>query len=79
MKQILSQQEIAIQDGYTQCFVFADGHIYCTTNPEKIYSLVEVEKQPYPCSITETVVYRIITPDGIKGIAVIEFEQNECY
>lgn len=79
MSQQLTQQEIAIQDGYTKCFVFADGHIYCTTNPSVSYCLKEVEKQPYPCILTETVVYRITTPDGVKGIAVIEFEQDEHY
>lgn len=79
MNQILTQKEIAIQDGYTACFVFVDGQIYCSLNPDKGYSLAVIEKQPYPCTISETVVYRIKTPDGIKGIAVIPFEQNECY
>ncbi len=79
MEAILTQQEIAFQEGYTECFVFADGQVYCSSNPVKGYSLTIVEKQPYPCTTTETVVYRIKTPDGIKGIAVIGFEQDECY
>lgn len=73
----LSQQEIAILDGYIECFVFADGQVYCTLHPDKRYSLAVIEKQPFPCTKTETVVYRITTPDGIKGTAVIAFAENE--
>jgi len=75
----LTQQELAIKEGYTECFVFADGHVYCKLIPEKCYPIASIEKQPCPCTITETVVYRIKTTDGIKGIAVISFEQDECY
>ncbi len=79
MNQVITQLEIAIQMGYTECFVFVDGHIYCSLNPEKVYSLAAIEKQPHPCTITETVVYRIKTPDDIKGTAVIAFDENESY
>lgn len=77
MNQELTQQEIAVQDGYTACFAFRDGQIYCTLNPDKGYSLALIEKQPCPCIITETIVYRIKTPEGIKGYAILNMKQDD--
>lgn len=79
MKQSVTQQSIAFENGFSECFEFADGYVYCVHAPEKRYSIIEVEKQPCPCTITKTVVYRITTKDGIKGTAIVSFEQSENY
>jgi hypothetical protein len=78
MKQFYSLTELekARKDGYLHDFVFADGHVFYVAHPEKKYAIAIAEKDPRPCLITETIVYRIELPDGLKGCAVESFVQG---
>ena len=79
MESLLTQRQIAFMDGYIERFVFIENRVFSLSNPKKMYPIITIEKRPYPCIITETIVYRITTNDGTKGIAILDFEQNEPY
>ena len=66
----------AIKDGFILCFVFADGFLYCEIDPGKAYPIKDVCKEPRPCLESNTVVYRITTPNGYKGYAVSDWEED---
>lgn len=69
----LTEQQKARAAGYIFTFIFEDGHVHCEESPERIYPISTVQKQPYPCYITQTIVYRFETPDGFKAIAILDF------
>ncbi len=77
MKTLLTQQDLAFQDGYTELFEFIEGQIHRPLCPGTIYPIIPLEKRPYPCLVTRKIVYRIKTSDGIKGVAVIDFNNDD--
>ena len=78
MKEIIPELQKAIQAGYTEIFSFLDGHIVSVSNPEKMYPIIFCkERQPCPCLITRTVVYRIQTTDGLKGVIVLDLDRDD--
>lgn len=82
MKQVSSPEmslevKKAFDVGYIERFVFKDGCIYCTSSPQKIYLVQEIYKQPIPCQVSKSNIYRIETPEGIKGIAIVEWIEIE--
>jgi hypothetical protein len=66
----------AITDGFTITFVFIEGFLHAITDPEKVYAIKDVQKDPRPCLTSNTIVYRLITPDGSKGYAVTDWEED---
>ena len=52
-------------------FVFADGLLYSSLNPEKAYLPKDVVKGCKPCAIKRCNEYLIETPDGDIGVAII--------
>ncbi len=78
MKEIITELQKALQEGYTEYFSFIDGYIKSDKTPEKTYSIICCkERKPCPCLITKTIVYRIQTIDGTKGVAVIDFNNDD--
>jgi hypothetical protein len=67
----------AVEAGYTERFVFSDGVLHCTSIPQRVYLVHQVQKQPSPCQSSRSNIYRIQTSDGIKGIAIIEWVEIE--
>jgi len=67
----------AFDAGYRQRFVFKNGDLYCTLNPEKCYPIQTVSKQAIPCIRSKSNIYRIETPEGTKGIAIVEWVEIE--
>jgi hypothetical protein len=66
----------AIKDGFTITFVFIGGFLHVTAEPEKRYAIKDVQKEPRPCMVSNTIVYRFITPDGRKGYAVTDWDED---
>ncbi len=81
MKNELTQQELAQQEGYIVCFSCdEDGYVFCIRQPEIKYHFVSIRiGQPRPCTATQTVVYLIELSNGIKGYLVIPFPENNDY
>lgn len=52
-------------------FVFVEGLLYSSLNPEKAYLPKDVVKGCKPCSIKRCNEYLIETPDGDTGVATI--------
>lgn len=66
----------AIKDGFVHEFRFIDGHVVCSPCGTNRFHIKDVMKTPRPCIHTQTVVYRIITPTGMMGYAVVEMKQD---
>lgn len=71
-------QEI-IEQGYTSCFVFKESKLFCSLYPLKGYFTSEVHKEPRPCVTSQTIVYVIETKDGIKGHAILNWQEPDDY
>lgn len=60
----------AFDEGFIYSFEFLNGQLYCMNAPTKFFNPKDIEIHPMPCFIAKHIVYRITTPDGIKGIAI---------
>ncbi len=72
----LTEKIKAIREGFIRLFVFADGMLYCELNHGKGYVIKDSSVKPMPCRVTDEIVYRITTPDGIMGYAVLLPDNN---
>jgi hypothetical protein len=72
----LSERQKAHDAGFTASFSFDDGGIRCHVN-NKMYPFRSCLQASSICWIAREIVYRIETSDGVKGIAVIDFERPE--
>jgi hypothetical protein len=68
----LNENELskAISDGFIHSFFFLEEKLHSTIAPEKGYFLKDIQIRPIPCLTDGHIVYRIITPDGLKGTAI---------
>jgi hypothetical protein len=66
----------AINEGFTIAYVFIDGFLHVESDPGKNYPIKDVCKEPKPCLESNTVVYRITAPDGCRGYAVSDWEED---
>lgn len=64
-----------IKEGFVHEFHFMDGYVVCATGTNRFH-IKDVIKTPRPCTDSQTVVYRIITPTGVMGYAVVEMKQD---
>lgn len=67
----------AIQEGFILPFTFIGGLFYCDLIPEKVYTPSDVFKEVRPCIISKITVYRLHMPDGLKGHAIIKWEDQQ--
>lgn len=66
-----------IEAGYTHEFTFIESNFQSLSDPHVCYHTSLVKKFPIPCLISQLIVYRITTIEGIKGFAVLHFNQDE--
>ncbi len=70
-QEIICEKSKAIQEGYAYEFGFGNGRIYDLLYPEQTYAASHVVEEVCFCEIEKCRVYRIITPSGKKGYAVV--------
>jgi hypothetical protein len=75
---ITTELHNAIKDGYFIAFQFLDGHVCACSNPNERYFISKVAIDPRPCLLTQTIIYRIMLPNGIKGFAILDFQEDDC-
>lgn len=66
----------AIQEGFNLPFKLIDGLFSCDLIPNKIYAAFDVFKEVRPCTVSETTVYKLNMPDGIKGYLIIKWAEQ---
>lgn len=66
----------AIEAGYIREFLFIEGSLCCEQTPAISYLIKDVVKIPIPDVQSRIVVYRIKAPDGIKGYAIADWEED---
>jgi len=64
----------AICDGYSIPFFFIEG--FLCWNDRK-YLIKDVSKVICPCIESQRIIYRLNTPDGLRGYAVLEWDQQD--
>ncbi|MDB5198048.1 MAG: hypothetical protein JWO92_11 [Chitinophagaceae bacterium] len=64
----------AINEGYTWDFLFEDGFVFWDQRPEVKYWIANLKNERRVCLITETIVFRIEFPCGLKGCAVYDYK-----
>lgn len=75
---IVTELQKAIEEGYTVVCDFAEGCVFYCSEPHKSFFISQVTISPRPCLETQTIVYRIKFPDGVKGVALIDFQEDDC-
>jgi hypothetical protein len=74
----LTEEAKAIADGFPTLFLFDQDEVIMATHPEKRYKFSFVKHgEPRPCVLFHLVLYRIITPDGIKGYVFNDDNEDE--
>jgi hypothetical protein len=72
-----SEQQTEVQRaqdaGLRLLFKIVQGRICSLSYPERIYAACQVVIGIYPCSVNRHNVFHIHTPDGTKGIAIVEW------
>ncbi|MCK9404397.1 MAG: hypothetical protein M0Q26_13485 [Chitinophagaceae bacterium] len=76
MEQSTTELQKAANAGYLLNFYFENGNVHCKLHPTSC-SIREAHPEPHPCILTRTIVYWLETPDGLKGVVVLDFEQDE--
>jgi hypothetical protein len=66
----------AISEGFNEELLFVDGMLISPTTGHS-YSYAWCEKEPRPCCITQTTVYRITSPDGKKWVYIYDWRDQE--
>ena len=74
---ITTELQIAIKDGYFVAFQFLNGQVCNCSNPNERHFISKVTISPRPCLPTQTIVYRIMLPGGIKGFAILDFQEDD--
>ena len=69
--EILTEKVKAIKDGFIHLLAFADGMLHCESDPDKVYVIKDSNVKPIWCPKMSEIVYRIITPDGLMGHAIL--------
>lgn len=77
MEILLSEKEKAIKEGYTIVFEIEAGEVYFLDDQEIRYQLHLVCDQELICFLTQSIVYRITLPNGLKGLIVYEYGLEE--
>lgn len=72
----LSELHFAIIDGFNKELLFVDGMLISPTTEHR-YIYAWCEKEPRPCCITQTTVYRITSPDGEKWVYIYDWRDQE--
>jgi len=67
----------AIKEGFSQPFTLVGGLFYCDLIPGKVYAPADVSKEVRPCTVSETTIYRLQTPDGLKGYALLKWNEEQ--
>jgi hypothetical protein len=67
----------ALHEGFTLPFTFVGGVFHCDLIPSKVYAPSDVSKDVRPCVVSETTVYRLHMPDGLKGHAIVRWEDQQ--
>ncbi|MES2930370.1 MAG: hypothetical protein V4665_01115 [Patescibacteria group bacterium] len=65
----------ALADGYTVKFEFRDGLLRCSSDLATSYRIHACISNLEVCFDSSSVVYWIRTPDGIKGLAILDLEE----
>jgi hypothetical protein len=64
-----SALQAALNEGYITQFIIHNGYISDLLYPEQEFAFCHVVVDICPCLINNHILYRIVTPNGIKGYA----------
>lgn len=68
----ITEKQKAIDEGFIEEFVFSNNRLRCLLFPEQTYAMCQVVVKATYCPVDECTVYRIKTPAGIPGYAIIK-------